>query len=155
MAVGTYYLNDPNAPKPNSPTRIGTNVLLQWEGKLLLEQRWDCGLWGLPGGRLRKGEDYAVGISRELREEAGIYLPPNAFRQVKICDDDRIAAYADGTVWRMIIVLFHAVLPAAPKLKSSKESQNLRFFSPQELENIEIVTTHQDLVEYWKQLAEA
>ena len=154
MAVGTYYRNDPKAPRPNSPTRIGTNVLLEWEGKLLLEQRWDCGFWGLPGGRLRKGEDYAVGISRELREEAGIYLPPNAFRQIKVCDDDRIAAYADGTVWRMIIVLFHAVLTAEPRLKSSKESQSLRVFSKEELDGITIVTTHEDLVEYWKQLAE-
>ncbi|MBQ4565954.1 MAG: NUDIX hydrolase [Oscillospiraceae bacterium] len=154
MAVGTYYRNDPKAPRPNSPTRIGTNVLLEWEGKLLLEQRWDCGFWGLPGGRLRKGEDYAVGISRELREEAGIFLPPNAFRQIKVCDDDRIAAYADGTVWRMIIVLFHAVLTAEPRLKSSKESQSLRFFSKEELDGITIVTTHEDLVEYWKQLAE-
>lgn len=155
MAVGTYYLNDPGAPKPNSPTRIGTNVLLEWDGKLLLEQRWDCGFWGLPGGRLRKGEDEAVGISRELREEAGIYLPPNGFRRLKVFDDDRIAAYQDGTVWRMIIVLFYAVLDSEPKLKSSKESQNLRFFSPEELECAEIVTTHRDLVEYWKQLARA
>ena len=72
MAVGTYYLNDPNAPKPNSPTHIGTNVLLEHDGKLLLERRWDCGQWGLIGGRLRNGERYAQGIARELREETGI-----------------------------------------------------------------------------------
>lgn len=154
MPVGTYYCNDPNAPKPNSPTRIGTNVLLEWEGKLLLEQRWDCGFWGLPGGRLRKGEDYSVGISRELKEETGIYLPPNAFRQVKIYDDNRIASYQDGTVWRMIIVLFRASLSAEPNIKSSSESTCLRFFSQEELQQIEIVNTHKDLVEYWKQLAD-
>ena len=154
MAVGTYYLNDPNAPKPNSPTHIGTNVLLEWEGKLLLEKRWDCGFWGLPGGRLRKGEAYATGISRELREETGIYLPENAFRQLRIFNDERIAAYQDGTVWRMIIVLFHAVMTKEPILKSSRESTCLRFFSKEELKEIEIVNTHKDLVEYWKQLAE-
>lgn len=154
MDIGTYYLNDPAAPKPNSPTHIGTNVLLEWDGKLLLERRWDCGFWGLPGGRLRKGEDYAAGISRELREEAGIYLPPQAFQQLKIFDDDRIAAYQDGTVWRMIIVLFRAALAAEPKLRSSKESTCLCFFSKEKLGNIEIVNTHKDLIEYWKQLAE-
>ena len=56
MPVATYYLHDPAAPRPNSPTRMGTNVLLECRGRLLLEQRWDCGAWGLPGGRLRRGE---------------------------------------------------------------------------------------------------
>lgn len=150
MPIGRYYLNDPNAPKPNSATRIGTNVLLEWDGKLLLEQRWDCSEWGLVGGRLRNGESYTRGISRELKEETGIFLPENAFRLLRVVDDDRIAAYQDGTVWRMIIVLFHAVLPQEPKLKSSKESSNLRFFTQEELKQIEIVQTHGDLVEQWR-----
>ena len=150
MAIGRYYLNDPDAPKPNSPTHIGTNVYLQWEGKLLLEQRWDCGQWGLVGGRLKNGESYARGIAREVREETGIFLPENAFRQLRVVDDDRIAAYRDGTVWRMIIVLFEAEITKEPNLTGSKESSRLCFFSPEELEKIEIVETHRDLVEAWK-----
>lgn len=67
MPVAAYYLHDPAAPRPNSPTRMGTNVLLECCGRLLLEQRWDCGAWGLPGGRLRRGESEA----RECREELG------------------------------------------------------------------------------------
>ena len=150
MAVGTYYLNDPNAPKPNSPTHIGTNVLLEYDGKLLLERRWDCGQWGLIGGRLRSGERYAQGIARELREETGIFLPETAFEQVRVVDDDRIASYRDGTVWRMIIVLFRAKLDRLPDLKPSKESGELRFFSPEELQELDIVVTHSDLVKEWK-----
>ena len=150
MAIGRYYLNDPNAPKPNSPTHIGTNVYLQWDGKLLLEQRWDCGQWGLVGGRLKNGESYARGIAREVQEETGIFLPENAFRQLRVVDDDRIAAYQDGTVWRMIIVLFEAELSKEPNLTGSKESSRLCFFSPEDLEKIEIVETHRDLVEAWK-----
>lgn len=150
MAVGTYYRNDPNAPKPNSPTHIGTNVLLEYDGKLLLERRWDCGQWGLIGGRLRNGERYAQGIARELREETGIFLPETAFEQVRVVDDDRIASYRDGTVWRMIIVLFRAKLDRLPDLKPSKESGELRFFSPQELQELDIVVTHSDLVKEWK-----
>ena len=150
MAVGTYYLNDPNAPKPNSPTRIGTNVYLEWDGKLLLEKRWDCDMWGLPGGRLKKGESYVSGIARELREETGLSLPHSAFRQVRVVDDQRIAAYEDGTVWRMVIVLFHAGLSQEPILHQSKESGALRFFSPEELEKIALVPTHRDLILTWK-----
>ena len=32
MEIGRYFCNDPAAPKPNSPTHIGTNVLLEAEG---------------------------------------------------------------------------------------------------------------------------
>lgn len=150
MPVATYYLNDPNAPKPNSPTHIGTNVLLEYDGKLLLERRWDCGQWGLIGGRLRNSERYAQGIARELREETAIFLPETAFEQLCVVDDDRIASYRDGTVWRMIIVLFRARLDRMPALKPSRESGDLRFFSPQELKELNIVITHRDLVENWK-----
>ena len=75
MAIASYYLNDPAAPKPNSPTHLGANVFLEYDGRLLLEKRWDCEQWGLIGGRLRSGERYAQGIAREVREETGIFLP--------------------------------------------------------------------------------
>ena len=149
MAIATYYCNDPAAPKPNHPTHIGTNVLLEWEGKLLLEQRWDCGLWGLIGGRLRNGESYGAGISRELREETGIFLPANAFEQVRIVDDNRIASYQDGTVWRMMIVLFRARLGEKPNVQPSRESTQLKFFTPEEVEALPVVITHRDLVLDW------
>ena len=150
MAIGQYYLNDPNAPTPNSPTRIGTNVYLEWDGKLLLEKRWDCDMWGLPGGRLKKGESYAHGIARELWEESGIRLQETAFHQIRIVDDQRIAAYADGTVWRMIIVLFSAILDQEPRICCSKESGDLRFFLLEELPFLPLVPTHQDLVLQWR-----
>ena len=100
MEIGRYFCNDPAAPEPNSPTHIGTNVLLEAEGRLLLEKRWDCGQWGLIGGRLRSGERETRGIARELREETGIFLPESAFTHVCTTQDARIAAYRDGTVWR-------------------------------------------------------
>lgn len=150
--IAKYYLHDPNAPKPNCPTHIGTNVFLEWDGKLLLEQRHDCGKWGLIGGKLRSSESYTRGISRELREETGIFLPENAFEQVRVVDDDRIASYRDGTVWRMIIVLFRAKLDKEPVLKPSHESTRLRFFTREELASAEIVETHRDLVEEWRLL---
>ncbi|MDR0890207.1 MAG: NUDIX hydrolase [Oscillospiraceae bacterium] len=150
MHIATYYLNDPAAPKPNSPTRLGANVLFEHEGKLLLEQRWDCGAWGLVGGRLRSGERAVHGIARELREETGISLPESAFAYLRTCDEPgRIAAYRDGTVWRMVIVLFAACVQEPPLLKPSRESTQLRFFSREELTMLEIAPTHRDLVAAW------
>ena len=151
MPVAAYYLHDPAAPRPNSPTRMGTNVLLECRGRLLLEQRWDCGAWGLPGGRLRRGESEARGIARELFEETGLRLPEAAFTRVRVVDDaDRIASYQDGTVWRMVIVLFRAQLPQEPELHCSRESCTLRFFTPEELRTADLVPTHRDLIEAWR-----
>lgn len=150
MSIATYYYNEPNAPKPNSPTHIGTNVFLEYQGRLLLEQRYDCGEWGLIGGRLKNGERYTQGIAREVYEETGIRLPETAFHKLRIFDDNRIASYQDGTVWRMIIVLFRAKLQAEPCMRLSKESGALCFFNVEELKTISIVKTHRDLVLQWK-----
>ncbi len=149
MEIGRYFCNDPAAPKPNSPTHIGTNVLLEAEGRLLLEKRWDCGQWGLIGGRLRSGERETRGIARELREETGILLPESAFTHVCTTQDARIAAYRDGTVWRMVIVLFRARLERLPELKPSAESLQLQFFTPEELSALNLVITHRDLILRW------
>ena len=42
------------------------------EGKTLLIRRADTGTWALPGGTLEWGETLAVGLGRELEEEAGV-----------------------------------------------------------------------------------
>ena len=47
---------------------------LLWVKRALEPQR---GLWAIPGGFLEAGETLAQGAARELREEAGVVLPPN------------------------------------------------------------------------------
>lgn len=104
-----------------------------------------------PAGRLRRGESEARGIARELFEETGLRLPEAAFTRVRVVDDaDRIASYQDGTVWRMVIVLFRAQLPQEPELHCSRESCTLRFFTPEELRTADLVPTHRDLIEAWR-----
>lgn len=149
MKIATYYCNDPTAPKPNQPTHLGANVLLEAEGKLLLERRSDCGQWGLVGGRIKKGERASAGIAREVCEETGLFLSEQDFKKLRIFDDERIAAYRDGSVWKMIIILFRVKLEHVPPLRCSGESCELRFFTPQELKDTPIVVTHSDIVRLW------
>ncbi|MBI5523843.1 MAG: (deoxy)nucleoside triphosphate pyrophosphohydrolase [Desulfarculus sp.] len=42
------------------------------QGRLLLARRADSGLWELPGGKQRPGEDLAACLAREISEELGV-----------------------------------------------------------------------------------
>ena len=41
MSIVKFYRNDPNAPKPNTPARLGANAIITCDGKLLREKRRD------------------------------------------------------------------------------------------------------------------
>lgn len=151
MSIVRFYCGDPAAPKPNRPTRLGVNALVEWQGRLLLERRGDSGEWGLLGGGVKGREPERRAMARELWEETGLRLPEGAFEKLGVFDTpSRIASYRDGSVWRMVIVLYRIQLTREPILLRSSESKELRFFAPAELPNLEIVCTHRDLVEnYW------
>ncbi len=57
----------------------GTSIIpILPDGQIVLVQRRDNGMWGLPGGMVDWGEDIPSSVRRELREETGLQL-------VKIC----------------------------------------------------------------------
>ena len=150
MPIVTFYRNDPNAPKTTMPAHLGANAIITCGGKLLLEKRRDSDTWGLPGGGVKKQETELQAIVREIREELGLRIPPERFRKLAVYGEPgRIAAFRDGSIWRMVIVVYALVLQAEPKLTISEESRELRFFAPEELKNIEIVVTHSDIVADW------
>ena len=145
MSIVTFYRGDPNAPKPTMPAHLGANVILTCKGKLLLERRRDSDTWGLVGGGVKKRETELQAIAREVREELGIRIPQDRFDRLA----GRIAAFQDGSIWRMVVVVFGLDLPEEPEMTISAESRELRFFAKEELKDIEIVVTHSDIVEDW------
>jgi 8-oxo-dGTP pyrophosphatase MutT (NUDIX family) len=115
-----------------------------------LEKRRDSDTWGLPGGGVKKQETELQAIAREIYEELGLRVPQDAFEKLAVYGEPgRIAAYRDGSVWRMVIVVFRLQLQEEPCLSISSESKELRFFAKEELKDIEIVITHSDIVEDW------
>lgn len=150
MAIVTFYRGDPNAPKTTMPAHLGANALITCKGKLLLEKRRDCDIWGLVGGGVKKTESPLQAIAREIKEELGLRIPIEKFRKLSVYGEPgRIAAYQDGSIWRMVVVVFALELEEVPEMVISAESKELRFFSKEELGNIEIVVTHSDIVEDW------
>ena len=150
MSIVTFYRNNPSAPKTTMPARLGANCIITCNGKLLLEKRRDSETWGLVGGGVKKHEQPIDAMARETYEELGLRIPKEQFRKLGVYGEPgRIAAYQDGSVWRMVIVVFSLELPENTQLKISKESKELRWFSKEELQGIEIVITHSDIVEDW------
>ena len=148
MAIVTFYRGDPNAPKTTMPARLGANAIITCNGKILLEKRRDCDIWGLVGGGVKRKETPLQAIARETYEELGLRIPQEAFQKLGVYGElGRIAAYQDGSIWRMVIVAFLLELEQMPQLKCSAESRELRFFSKEELKDIQIVVTHSDIVD--------
>lgn len=151
MSIVKFYRGDPeNTPKTTMRAHLGANAIITCGGKLLLEKRRDSDVWGLVGGGVKDHETEIQAIAREVYEELGIRVPKEKFQKLAVYGEPgRVAAYCDGSVWRMVIVVFGLELEREPKLRISGESTDLRFFSKEELENIDIVITHSDIVEDW------
>ena len=92
---------------------------LLWVQRNLEPQR---GLWAIPGGYLESGETLAEGAARELREEAGVLLPP-----------ERLQLYMTGTITfiNQVYVAFRATVDSED-FEPGVESIACGFFSRQD-----------------------
>ena len=147
MSYVTFY-NGPDAPKPNMPAHLGSNCILIHDGRLLLERRRDSDTWGLVGGGCKKWETGEQAMAREIREELGLRIPENRFRKLKVYGQPgRVAAFKDGSIWRMVIIVYELILDSEPAIRLSSESREARFFTKEEVKNLQIPVTHRDIVE--------
>ena len=150
MSIVTFYRGDPNAPRTTMPAHLGANAIITCNGRILLEKRRDSDTWGLVGGGVKKYETELQAIIREVYEELGLRIPKERFHKLAVYGEPgRIAAYRDGSIWRMVIVVFGLELETEPQITISAESREMRFFTKEELQDVDIVVTHSDIVEDW------
>ena len=87
---------------------------------------------------------------REIYEELGVRVLPSQLAKLQVYGEPgRVAAFRDGSIWRMVIVVYGLDWEQEPKLRVSAESKELRFFSKEEIKTIQIAVTHEDIVEEW------
>jgi ADP-ribose pyrophosphatase YjhB (NUDIX family) len=83
------------------------HVVLRRDGEILLMRRAGTGffdgLFSLPGGHVEDGESLAQAASRELLEEAGVQVAPEALRRIGVVhrrsDGNRIDFFLSASAW--------------------------------------------------------
>jgi ADP-ribose pyrophosphatase YjhB (NUDIX family) len=131
-------------PKSANATaiKLGVAVLVEdTTGALLLDLRQDCGLWGLPGGRVETGESAVETAVCETREETGLEVRLTGLQGVYSEPANRIVRYADnGDVRQLVDIMFSARIEAG-ELARSPESIRVQFFPENCLPAPETVAT--------------
>jgi 8-oxo-dGTP pyrophosphatase MutT (NUDIX family) len=130
------YYRDPDAPAPNVPRRAGVIALLERDGAVLVQRRADDGAWDFVGGALEEHETVLDGLHREVREETGLRIAEAELFAV-LSDPTRIIEYPDGTVCRLLSIVFHARAEAGEP-RASTASLELRFVARDQLAGLDV-----------------
>jgi mutator protein MutT len=118
------------------PTRLrhaaACAIVLDDQGRVLVQRRTDNGRWCLPGGAIETGETAAEAVAREVREETGYQV--RVMRIVGVYSDpaQTTIRYPNGDVSSYVAVAFECrVIGKAPAL--SDETAEVKWFAPDAL----------------------
>ena len=121
--------------------QTGAAVIIRNEnGEILLQERTDRNMWGLPGGCQDLGEDLRHTAVREAYEETGIMLNPDEIELIDtLSGETRKNSYPNGDIVYNNTSLYLATVSMndTSSLKGDSETKRLQFFNSDELpENI-------------------
>lgn len=113
--------------------QTGAAVIIRNENdEILLQERADRNIWGLPGGCQDLGEDLRETAVREAYEETGILLDPNNIQLIDtLSGKSRKNSYPNGDIVYNNTSLFLATISLVDtsSLKGDSETKRLKFFS--------------------------
>ncbi|MFJ6780757.1 NUDIX hydrolase [Streptomyces yangpuensis] len=142
------YEDDPNAPVANSLVPAASAIVVDDDGRVLLQRRTDNGMWALPGGRMEVGESIGDCAVRETLEETGI-----AVEVVGIVgtytNPGHVFAYEDGEVRQEFSICLLAQ-PTGGSLRTSDESFEVAWFAPEETDALQMVPSIRKRIDDWR-----
>ncbi|WP_233569808.1 NUDIX hydrolase [Falsibacillus albus] len=110
----------------------GCGIILENEGKILLQHRADEDCWGIPGGVMEMGETFEGTALRELNEETG--LTASALQLFGIYSGDScFVQYPNGDKMYSVQIIFHAKEYTGSLQQEGSEAREHKFFRPTEL----------------------
>jgi ADP-ribose pyrophosphatase YjhB (NUDIX family) len=122
------FLNDADAPEPNSLVVATSAVVADRHGRVLLQRRADSGNWALPGGGMEMGESLVGSVVREVKEETGFDVDVTGLVGT-YTDPGHVIAYDDGEVRRQFNICYTARIVGG-EMRISDESTAIRFVDP-------------------------
>ena len=123
-------------------------IVLDDEGRILLQQRADNGEWGVPGGAIEPGEEPAQAAVRETYEETGLHV--EALRLVGIFGGkQQVKAYANGDKFAYVSVTFECRVIGGEINPDPEETKDVRWFRIDDLPS-EFVKVHQRRIAAWQ-----
>lgn len=122
-------------------------IIINNEGKILLQSRADRDLWGLPGGCQELGESFKDTIIREVKEETNLDVEEKDLELIDIVSGKtRINSYPNGDVVINNTALY-CIRHYTGELKLDEESKEMKFF---DLNNLPKNQNDPDLIEIYK-----
>jgi 8-oxo-dGTP pyrophosphatase MutT (NUDIX family) len=119
---------------PGTQIKTGVGVIVRGtDGRILLEKRSDCGMWGLLGGRIEPGESVTQAAVREVLEESGFQIEVTHLVGVYSHPTGRILVYPDNGDIRQLIDIVVEARIVGGSLRLSHESECIDFFAPDRL----------------------
>lgn len=110
-------------------------------GRVLLQQRSDNGLWGVPGGGIDPGEEPAQAAIREVYEETGLHV--EVLRLIGVFGGKyQVKSYPNGDKVAYVSVTFECRVIGGEINPDPEESKDVRWFSIDELP-FEFMKVHQ------------
>lgn len=113
-----------------------TTMVFNDKNEILLNLRSDTNTWGIPGGSMELHETIEETAVRKLKEEAGISADKLELVAV-LSGDEYYFEYPNGDKMCTVIVLFKVINYTGEIKVSDNESKQLKFFSLDELPNME------------------
>jgi ADP-ribose pyrophosphatase YjhB (NUDIX family) len=134
------YYHDSDAPPANSLVVGSSAIVVDDEGRILLQRRSDSGNWALPGGAMDIGETLAQSILREVKEETGFDVHIERIVGV-YSDPGHVFAYDDGEVRQEFSICLACTIRSG-SLRVSDESTSVDYFT---LDNIADIQMHESI----------
>ena len=125
--------------------RVGCSAaIFDKDGRVLLTRRADNGQWCLPSGGMEPGESPAQAVTREVLEETGLHVRVKRLVGV-YSDPNQLVMYVDGNKVQIVAIHFEAEVTGGT-LGLSEETTEFGYFSPQEIQNMELLGHHKQRV---------
>jgi ADP-ribose pyrophosphatase YjhB (NUDIX family) len=121
----SYYASDPQS------VRLSVSAVVRREAgaeQLLLMQRSDNGLWGLPGGYVEPGESVRDAVVREVGEETGARVSVGRLVGVYSEPSHQVISYPDGARVQAVNLCFEAVEVGRGEPTTPEETLDTDYF---------------------------